>query len=296
MSKENNNKIIKLNNSSIIKTDNRVTIFNKQIIKSSKSLASRLYEEAEQLTWRFIREKNYNGDKVEDAKNANDLFLKAIELNPSFQDALNGYAQNLRLTLKDYESAIEVYTKLIRLNPKYEYAYSRRGFCKRELNDHQGHLDDFNNSISIKDGEMDSGEYSSRGLIKQRLEDFKGVIDDLLEAIKLGKIDAFNYERLGKAYVELNDYNKSFEAFDKAIEIELTKTDKGNSKVPFPLLYRVFDIYISTLFNIENYKKASELVKQMQSHFPEKPRTKELHEQLNNKLPDREEYIDEIMD
>lgn len=261
------NKILKLNDNS---TD-----------ESLNTLPNKLFKKAEELTWRHIREENYIGDKVDDAKNANKLYLKAIKLNPSFQNALNGYAQNLRLIIKDYESAIDVYTKLIDINPNYESAYIRRGYCKSQLNDYQGHLDDFNKSISINNGKMDVDDYVSRSIIKQKLKDYKGVRNDLLEAIKLGRVNAYTYERLGKAYIELNDYHNSFRAFEKAIEIELTKIDKSSKNAPFPLLYRVYDVYITTLFKNDNHKKASEHLEKMKFHFPEKPRTIELINLLN---------------
>lgn len=278
------NEIIKLNENSVTKINNRVTVFNKQIIKSSNRLADRFYKEAEYLTWRFRREDNYNGDKVEDAKKANELFLKAIELNPKFEDAYNGYAQNLRLTFKEYNIAIEIYTKLIELNPKYEYAISRRGICKRELKDYEGYLEDFNKSISVNGGEMEIGDYITRSIIKRSLKDFYGVIDDLLEAIKLGEIDSFDYEKLGQAYIEIGNLEKSFEFFDKAIEAELNKTDIKNRNVPFPLLYRVYDLYISSLMKIGNNRKASKLLMEMKLHFPEKIRTIELINELGIKL------------
>lgn len=278
------NEIINLNENSVTKINNRETVLNKQIINSSNKLAEKLYKKAEYLTWRFLREDNYNGDKIEDTKKANELFLKAIELNPKFEDAYNGYAQNLRLTFKEYNLAIEIYTKLIELNPKYEYAISRRGICKRQLKDYEGCLEDFNKSISINGGKMKIGDYISRSIIKIYLKDFDGVIYDLLEALKLGEIDAFGYEMLGHAYIEIGNLENSFEFFDKAIEIELCKTNRNNQNVGFPLLYRVFNLYISSLIKIGNYRKASNLLIEMKLHFPEKTRTIELINELGIKL------------
>ena len=284
MSEKDNNKIVRLNESSIVSKNNRVAIFNKQIVKSSRSLAKRLFQEAEELTWQFRRKKNYNGNKTEDAIKANEILQKALELDPNFQDALNCYAHNLRLTLKNYEKAIEVYTKLIEINPKYESAIIRRGFCKRELKDYKGYLEDFNKSISVNGGKMEKGDYISRSIIKRNLKDYEGVIDDLFEARKLGEIDSFDYEKLGQAFVEIGKLEKSLEFFEKAIQVELAKSDKKNRNVPFPLLYRVYDSYVIILIKIGEYRNASKLLMEMKSHFPEKIRTIELINFLGKKI------------
>jgi len=270
----------------------------KAIAESSNAISNKL--------WIYTNLADFYGHEG-NIKASYNHYLKALELDPNFQDALNCYAHNLRLTLKNYEKAIEVYTKLISINPKYEYAISRRGICKRELKDYKGYLEDFNKSISANGGKMEIGDYISRSIIKRNLKDYEGVIDDLLEARKLGEIDSFDYEKLGQAFVEIGNLEKSLEFFEKAIQVELAKSDKKNRNVPFPLLYRVYDSYVSTLIKIGEYRKASKLLMEMKSHFPEKIRTIELINILGQKLmtlPDYEinederniimEYLDSI--
>ena len=74
-------------------------------------------------------------------------YLKAISLDSEFTEALNGYAQNLRLNVKDYNLAIIYYSKVIELNPLFECAYFRRGICKGMLNDLHGQLYDYSKHI-----------------------------------------------------------------------------------------------------------------------------------------------------
>jgi|SRR5690554_454011 len=293
------NKIIKTEQNSIVAINSQISIYNNQITKSANRLAHIFFNQAEELSFRFVGNPNYNGDKVEDAKKANELYLKAIELNSDFQDAYNGYAQNLRLTLKDYTKAIEIYTKLIELNPLYEYAYIRRGFCKRDLKDYRGYLEDFNNSI-VNGGKWDEEAFISRSLIKQKLNDYEGVIEDLLEAKKNGNLDAFYFEKLGKAYVEVGNLKQSFVYFEKALKIEEAILDRSKtvSKTKtFPLFVRVSKIYIDTLVQEYEFDKISEIIEKMEYYYPKHPYTIELLEQYNSEIiEDDDEIINFLTD
>ena len=69
--------------------------------------------------WVLGLQKDYQG--------AIEMYTKAIELKPSFEDAYFNRAQNY-LKLKKYDEAITDFTKTISINPKAADAYNGRGY------------------------------------------------------------------------------------------------------------------------------------------------------------------------
>jgi len=114
--------------------------------------------------------------KMKNFNEASKYYLKAISLNSEFTEALNNYAQNLRLNIKDYNLAILYYSKVIELNPLYEDAYFRRGICKGMLNDLKGQVYDYSKHIEISKPKAEN--FISRVLINLRLENNLAVIED----------------------------------------------------------------------------------------------------------------------
>lgn len=114
--------------------------------------------------------------KIKNFAEASNYYLKAISLDSEFTEALNGYAQNLRLNVKDYNLAIIYYSKIIELNPLFECAYFRRGICKGMLNDLHGQLYDYSKHIEINKPKADN--FISRILINLKLENNLAVIED----------------------------------------------------------------------------------------------------------------------
>lgn len=136
------------------------------------------FNKAEELQYKFKR-----------FSDASAFYLKAISIEHDFIDALNNYAQNLRLNIKDYNLAIVYYSKVIDLNPLYESAYFRRGICKGMLNDLQGQVYDYSRHIEIN--EPDASNFASRILINLKLENNLAVIEDCKIALSLNPNHAF---------------------------------------------------------------------------------------------------------
>lgn len=123
----------------------------------------------------FHKANEYQYEK-KDFKEANKYYSKAISLDSKFIEALNNYAQNLRLNIKDYNLAIEYYSKVIELNPLYEDVYFRRGICKGMLNDFKGQLYDYSKHIEISKPKAEN--FVSRVLVNLRLKNNLAVIED----------------------------------------------------------------------------------------------------------------------
>lgn len=132
--------------------------------------------------------------RIKNFAEANKYYLKAISLDSEFTDALNNYAQNLRLNFKDYNLAIINYSKVIELNPLYENAYFRRGICKGMLNDLEGQVYDYSKHIEINKPKAEN--FISRILINLRLKNKLAVIEDCKIVLALKPNDTFAIKTL----------------------------------------------------------------------------------------------------
>ena len=110
-------------------------------------------------------------------------FTKAIELNPTYQDAYYNRA-NSKDELKDYSGAIADYTKAIEINPNYYQAYNNRGMAKSNLKDYYGAISDYTKAIEIDSSSVIS--YINRGVAKFRIGDKKGACFDARAGKSLG--------------------------------------------------------------------------------------------------------------
>jgi tetratricopeptide (TPR) repeat protein len=151
----------------------------------------------------YFNEANKLQYKSKRFSDANSFYLKAISIEPDFIDALNNYAQNLRLNIKDYNLAIEYYSKVIELNPLYENAYFRRGICKGMLNDLQGQVYDYSKHIEINKPKADN--FISRILINLRLENYLAVKEDCKIILSLKPNHPFATDTLMEIEKKYND-------------------------------------------------------------------------------------------
>lgn len=248
---------------------------------SSINLADSLFKQAIELSYHYVGKKHY-GSRVEDAEAANDLLRRALKTNPNHEGALNLYAQNLRLTLKDYRKAIEVYSRLIEINPTYENAIFRRGLCKSMLKDYLGQLDDFNRSITANKKEMTFDNFVSRAIIKERLKDYEGAICDLKEAKKIGELSPHLLYMLGNLLSETGAVDESLRHLELAmIEEKMAVVSKRRkSNPPYPLLYKIFDSYITALIRLKRYPLARKSLIEMEKNYPARTRTVKLNNLL----------------
>ena len=224
--------------------------------------------------------------KIKDYYKANELYEKAIELKPDFEEAINNYAQNMRLNIKDYSKAIVIYSKLIELNPKYEYAYFRRGICKSALKDYIGYLSDFNEDMKYI--EVDSSTYVSRAIIKIKLNDFVGIIEDCSTAIELNNKNSNAYTYRGQAKFKLQNYEDAIIDFKTSIELQIEEIKLRDYNQRFS--YTTLLYYGKAKFELKEYKSALKIFFKCIEQHPNSYFIYELLAQVYEKLNDNENY------
>ena len=180
-------------------------------------------------------------------------YSNAIKLNPNLTHAYNYIGTVYHKLYKPYE-AIENYRKAIELDESYAEAYYNLGTSLNVVNNSEDALDNFRKAIELKPDYPEV--YNNIGIIYQQIGKLELAEDNYSKAIKinpnyaeahynLSNIKTFDYEdeqlnqiqklslnqdltdeqryqlhfALGKAFEELNEYEKSFKNYDKGNRI-----------------------------------------------------------------------------
>jgi tetratricopeptide (TPR) repeat protein len=267
-------KIITTKNTGNLSVINQqISIYSKLVDKSTDRLAKKYFEEAEILHY-----------KIKDYYKANELYEKAIELKPDFEEAINNYAQNMRLNIKDYSKAVELYSKVIDINPKYEYAYFRRGRCKESLKNYTGAIEDLMEYIKVN-SKVNSDDYVSIALIKFKIFDFKGVIEDCCKAIELDNKNSWAYKHRGIAKFEMKNYEEAIIDFKTSIELEIEEIKLKNDK---RFSYTTLSYYGIAKFELQEYNSALKIFFKCIEQYPNNHSIYELIAKVYEKLNDYE--------
>ena len=194
-----------------------------------------------------------------DLEKAINLFNLVIEIDPNFYIEKGGNAYSMRgrikLSLEDFEGAINDLNKGIEINPSNAGIYVDRAMAKAMSRDLKGAIDDFSKAIEIDPNDADSRKnrleaatilkeqyeysksihvkespelyvklkdadsYSNRGLGKLMFFEYIVAIDDFCKAIDLDPNYASAYYLRGSAKYGLCDYQGALDDCNKAINI-----------------------------------------------------------------------------
>jgi tetratricopeptide (TPR) repeat protein len=120
--------------------------------------------------------------------------------------------------LEDYQGAIDDFTQSIRLDPDYAIAYYWRAAAKDALEDYQGAIDDFTQSIRLDPDYAIA--YYWRAAAKDALEDYQGAIDDFTQSIRLDPDDGYAYSCRADAKYKLEDYQGAIDDYTQRIKLD----------------------------------------------------------------------------
>ncbi|MEK6809775.1 MAG: tetratricopeptide repeat protein [Nanoarchaeota archaeon] len=85
--------------------------------------------------------------------------------------------------LEDFQGAISDYNKALQIDPNYAIAYNNRGVAKMHLGDFKGAISDYNKALQIDPGSP--AIYNNRGIAKENLGDLIGAISDYNKALQI---------------------------------------------------------------------------------------------------------------
>lgn len=225
--------------------------------------------------------------KQRDYEQANVYYLKAIEKEWDYLDAINALAQNLRLNFKNYKSAIFYYTRVIDIDPLFDCALFRRGLCKEALKDYKGRIDDLSLLMKL---EPNSSYYVSRAIVKMKINDLVGVIEDCTLAIESKIHVSFAHRFRGDAKFKLFEFNGAIDDFEKVIEIE--NCNHKNS-IPYSIsMYLLYRAYGKAKFSLNEYQGALSAFKKSASFNSKHPDPIDLIHKTKKKLRLIDEFYD----
>ena len=159
------------------------------------------------------------------------LFSDVIDKYPETGIAYNNRG-NVRRDQNDFQGAMEDYNKAIELN--YNDAYNNRGILRNRMNDYKNAIEDFNRALHGK-SDRDIAHYN-KGIAKLNLGDFSGAVEDFSKAIEINPqySDAYNNRGFVR-YEKLSDFIGAIHDFDTAILLSPAEPDiyynRGNAKI-----------------------------------------------------------------
>jgi tetratricopeptide (TPR) repeat protein len=129
-----------------------------------------------------------------------------------FKLAFNFYEKN------DFEKAIEFYSRSIRLNSKYASAYYNRGLACGRLNENERAIEDFNLAIKLKPDYWDA--FNNRGYAFDLLGETDKALSDYSAAIENGLANISVYNNRARIYAKKGLIDSAAEGYAKSLQIK----------------------------------------------------------------------------
>jgi tetratricopeptide (TPR) repeat protein len=222
---------------------------------------------------------------LNDLEAAKKIFIYVLQLDPKNISAYNNLG-NVYKNLKKFKMAEENYERALKINPNYINTIVNYGSLKYELNDHNEAIKFFNRALDLNNevpiahynlglvyqslGKFDKARHHLQMLLKinpkatmadkilSRITKYKAgdshihEMKDKLDKVSLTEMEKINiFFALGKAYEDLNDYEKSFYYLKKGNH---TKKKLLNYNISKDL--EIFDV-LKKFFTNYDFKKTN---------------------------------------
>lgn len=148
--------------------------------------------------------------QIKDYSNAEKDYLKALTLSkPSF-DQIYDNLSLLYFNMNNFEKSIEYSTKRIQLNPKNHVPYIDRGLSYRKLKDYSNAEKDFNQSLKLKPDFFRAFGY--RAFLFLELGQYQKSFDDASKSIKINPKYGYGYMVLAqvKQQIGISDFCEDY--------------------------------------------------------------------------------------
>lgn len=177
---------------------------------------------------------SFRGDlnkEIRKFKEALDDYNKAIELDPTYEDAYRDRADlNVRI-FKEAELALKDMNTVVKLNPKSPKAYAGRAYVFKKLERFKDALEDYSKAISLNPQKEEKEKYYlERGDVYLELNDYKKAFDDYNRVIKKNPKYADAYYYRGYAFHQRSQYDKAIADLNKAISLNSLESNYFNAR------------------------------------------------------------------
>ncbi len=195
--------------------------------------AKRIFEDIIALDRQNVHALNNLANTLKTLKNyklAEEKYTKAIEINPKFSQAFQNFA-NLKFDLNKHQEAISLYKKALECEPENYLTHYNLGLVYQSIGkfkDAEFHL----KKVTKIEPKFTNGDKILSRFTKYKIDDSH--IKDMENRLTNEKLDDFNKSNilfaLGKAYEDINEFEKSFNSLEKGNSI-LKKLTNYNFKI-----------------------------------------------------------------
>jgi tetratricopeptide (TPR) repeat protein len=154
-------------------------------------------------------------------KDSEFLWSDAITNYPENNDRAFQNLGNISYEKGNYPQALQYYNQVLQMHLPNKSAYSKAyigtGLVKQALNDMQGALNDYNNSISYHPSYEG---YYNRAVLKIALGALNDALTDLDKALEMDSLRTEAYNNRGAVFCQLGYYAEAMQNYIKVLQIE----------------------------------------------------------------------------
>lgn len=188
------------------------------------------------------------------------------------------YAQILdRVETGDCRGAIQELNWAIELDENDAQAYCCRGMARTKLGDDRGAIADFNQALRLNPQDVIARR--NRGKIRSKLGDWGGAIADFDRVLESAPDDVLLLLARGNVYREMGNYTGAIEDYTRTLQLDGDRTEvylqRALVYTRLEELQKAIDDYQTAASRYcetqdwDNYQKALDALKQLQSAVPQ---------------------------
>ena len=181
---------------------------------------------------------------------AETLYLKALKINPKYIHALTNYG-NLKQHIGKFEDSIKLYIKALKINPNQINILFSLASAYQETGDFKKSKEIANKILTTEPANASVHKLLSSIINYKDEKDHLVSMENLIKDKNLKKEQSIDlYFALGKAYEDVENYEKSYEYLEKGNKLKKTKINYqiDNQVKLFNSITKVFeDIDIKSL-------------------------------------------------
>ena len=185
---------------------------------------------------------------------AEKLYLKALKINPKYIQALNNYS-NLKQQIGNFNASIELFLKALEIKPNQTNILFSLAAAYQEIGNFKKSKEIANKILTIEPKNASTHKLVSSIINYKDENDHLTVMEDLIKDTTLKKEQLIDlYFALGKAYEDIENYEKSYENLEKGNKLKKTKINyQINNEVKlFKSITKTFED-----LDLESFKKTS---------------------------------------
>jgi len=144
-----------------------------------------------------------------------EYWKKCLEIFPQYLKTFF-YLGRIYFRLEQYNESIKYYEEIIKIDPLNKFVFYNLGNCSINIYKYQDAIEYYESALSID--KFDFGSYINLAKCYEKRGDLNYTIRILKEIIENFLEDNILLDKLGKIYIELEDFKDAFDCYEKMIK------------------------------------------------------------------------------